>query len=164
NYFRTFPTYDIKGVLLGGALKNVLAIAAGVLEGYGLNHNTRAALITAGIEDMLKFGKVFNARPETFYGLSGMGDLILTTTGELSRNKWFGHEIAKGRSPAEIVANSKSVIEGYQSTLAAELLANKYNLRCRIFNGVYRVLYQGKHPREVIDELMRYSARVVTML
>ena len=77
-----FLTYDVKGVLLGGALKNILAIAGGIIEGLGFNHNTRAAMISRGIAEMLRFGTVYNARPETFYGLSGMGDLILTTTGK----------------------------------------------------------------------------------
>ena len=94
-YFKVFLAYDIKGVLLGGALKNILAIAGGVIEGLGYNHNTRAAMITRGIAEMLRFGKVFNARPETFYGLSGMGDLILTTTSDLSRNKTFGMELPR---------------------------------------------------------------------
>ena len=82
-YFKCMGSYDVKGVLLGGALKNVIAIAGGIIEGLGFNHNTRAAMITRGITEMLRFGQVYNARPETFYGLSGMGDLILTTTGGL---------------------------------------------------------------------------------
>lgn len=158
-YFKPFPTYDIKGVLLGGALKNVLAIAAGVLEGYGLNHNSRAALITAGISDMLHFGVVFNARPETFYGLSGMGDLILTTTGNLSRNKWFGKELAKGRSPLEILESQKSVIEGYQTSKACKLMAEQFHLHCPIFNSVYQVLYQNRGPKEIVDELTNYYSK-----
>jgi glycerol-3-phosphate dehydrogenase (NAD(P)+) len=95
DFFKAVPTTDVKGVLLGGSLKNVIAIAGGILEGLGYNHNTRAALITRGIVEMLRFGSVFGARPETFYGPSGMGDLILTTTGELSRNKSFGLESPK---------------------------------------------------------------------
>jgi glycerol-3-phosphate dehydrogenase (NAD(P)+) len=154
DFFKAVPTTDVKGVLLGGSLKNVIAIAGGILEGLGYNHNTRAALITRGIVEMLRFGTVFNARPETFYGPSGMGDLILTTTGELSRNKSFGIELAKGRRPEEIIASSKSVVEGYKTTKAAYFLAKKMNIRARIFSGLYTVLYEDADPRKVVYELM----------
>ncbi|EQC50337.1 NAD-dependent glycerol-3-phosphate dehydrogenase C-terminal domain protein [Bacteriovorax sp. BSW11_IV] len=153
-YFKALPSYDVKGVLLGGALKNVIAIAGGVVEGLGYNHNTRAALITRGIVEMLRFGKVFNARPETFYGLSGMGDLILTTTGELSRNKQFGLEIAKGRSASEIISSQRTVVEGYKTTQAAHLISEKYDIRAQIFNGLYEVLYEDHNPGDVIKKLM----------
>jgi glycerol-3-phosphate dehydrogenase (NAD(P)+) len=154
DFFKAVPTTDVKGVLLGGSLKNVIAIAGGIMEGLGYNHNTRAALITQGIVEMLRFGNVFGARPETFYGPSGMGDLILTTTGELSRNKSFGIEIAKGRKAEEIIAHTKSVVEGYKTTKAAYLLAQKMNIRARIFTGLYQVLYQGADPKEVIQSIM----------
>ncbi|MCK5882582.1 MAG: NAD(P)-dependent glycerol-3-phosphate dehydrogenase [Bacteriovoracaceae bacterium] len=153
-YFKTFPSYDVKGVLLGGALKNVLAIAGGILEGLGYNHNTRAAMITRGIAEMLRFGKVFNARPETFYGLSGMGDLILTTTGELSRNKSFGIELAKGRSPEEIIASQRTIVEGHKTAKAVHLLSERYDIKARIFNGIFSVLYEERSPRDVISEIM----------
>ena len=153
-YFKAFPTYDIKGVLLGGALKNILAIAGGILEGMGYNHNTRAAMITRGITEMLRFGKVFNARPETFYSFSGMGDLILTTTSSLSRNKTFGLEIAKGRKPSEIIASQRSVVEGYKTTKAAHQLAQEYHIRTRLFDGIYQILYNDVAPQEVIKKLM----------
>ncbi|MFX3675455.1 MAG: NAD(P)H-dependent glycerol-3-phosphate dehydrogenase [bacterium] len=159
SYFKALPSYDVKGVLLGGALKNVLAIAGGIVEGLGFNHNTRAAMITRGIAEMLRFGKVFNARPETFYGLSGMGDLILTTTGELSRNKTFGIEIAKGRKAKEIIASQRSVVEGYKTTMAVHLLSQKYDVRARIFGGVYQVLYENMEPRMVIEGLMQSPSR-----
>ena len=155
SFFKAMPTTDVKGVLLGGALKNVIAIAGGIMEGLGYNHNTRAALITRGIVEMLRFGKVFGARPETFYGPSGMGDLILTTTGELSRNKSFGIEIAKGRSPEEIIRSQRSVVEGYKTTKAAFLIAQKHDIRARIFSGLYMVLYQNLDPKAVLEELMK---------
>lgn len=154
DFFKAVPTTDVKGVLLGGSLKNVIAIAGGIMEGLGYNHNTRAALITRGIVEMLRFGAVFGAKAETFYGPSGMGDLILTTTGELSRNKSFGIEIAKGRKPEEVIASSKSVVEGYKTTKAAYLLAKKMNIRARIFSGLYEVLYEGADPKEVVQQLM----------
>jgi len=154
NYFKAFPTYDIKGVLLGGALKNILAIAGGILEGLGYNHNTRAAMITRGITEMLRFGKVFNARPETFYSFAGMGDLILTTTSSLSRNKTFGLEIAKGRSPREVIEGQRSVVEGYKTTKAAYKLARDFNIKASLFTGIYEILYNNVRPEEVLNSLM----------
>jgi len=158
-YFKVFCTYDVKGVLLGGALKNILAIAGGIIEGLGYNHNTRAAMITRGIAEMLRFGKVFNARPETFYGLSGMGDLILTTTGDLSRNKLFGLEIAKGRKAEDIIKSQRYTVEGYKTTRAANALAERYDIRARIFHGLYLVLYESASPKEVIGEMMNLPTR-----
>ena len=159
NYFKLLLSYDVKGVLLGGALKNILAIAGGIIEGYGYNHNTRAAMITRGIAEMLKFGKVYNARPETFYGLSGMGDLILTTTGGLSRNKQFGLEISKGRSAEEIINSQRTVVEGYKTTKAAFLVSKKYDIRASLFNGVHSVLYNNQDAKEVIESLMNVPSR-----
>lgn len=159
HYFKVFMTYDVKGVLLGGALKNILAIAGGIIEGLGYNHNTRAAMITRGIAEMLRFGKVFNARPETFYGLAGMGDLILTTTGGLSRNKVFGGEIAKGRTAREIIESQRSVVEGYKTAFAAHKLAKKYDIRARIFSGIYQVLYKDADVKELIEQLMKLPAK-----
>lgn len=159
NYFKALPNYDIKGVLLGGALKNVLAIAGGIVEGLGFNHNTRAAMITRAIAEMLRFGKVFNARPETFYGLSGMGDLILTTTGETSRNKQFGLELARGRSPEDIINSQRTVVEGHKTAKAAYLLAQKYDIHASIFKGAYQVLYEGADPQNVIKTIMATPTR-----
>lgn len=159
SFFKVLASYDVKGVLLGGALKNILAIAGGVIEGLGYNHNTRAAMITRGIAEMLRFGAVYNARPETFYGLSGMGDLILTTTGELSRNKTFGLEIAKGRKAEEIIRSSRSVVEGYKTAKAAHFISERFEIRAQIFNGVYGVLYEELAPREVITKLMRSPSK-----
>ena len=162
DYFKAMPTYDIKGVLLGGALKNILAIAGGILEGLGFNHNTRAAMITRGINEMLRFGKVFNARPETFYSFAGMGDLILTTTSSLSRNKTFGLEVAQsGKSPIEIINSKRSVVEGYKTTKAAYDLAKKYKVRAPLFVGVYEILYENVDPAEVLKKLMRLPVREV---
>lgn len=158
-YFKCLGSYDVKGVLLGGALKNVIAIAGGVIEGLGYNHNTRAAMITRAIAEMLRFGRVFNARPETFYGLSGMGDLILTTTGGLSRNKNFGIELAKGRSPEEIIKSQRTVVEGYKTAQAAYHLAERYEIRARIFEGVYKVLYEGADARAVIEGMMKVPSK-----
>jgi glycerol-3-phosphate dehydrogenase (NAD(P)+) len=153
-YFKALASYDVKGVLLGGALKNILAIAGGVIEGLGYNHNTRAAMITRGIAEMLRFGAVYNARPETFYGLSGMGDLILTTTGELSRNKNFGLELARGRKALDIIQSQRNVVEGYKTAKAVHFISKRYDIRAQIFNGVYEVLYEDHAPQEVITKIM----------
>ena len=158
-YFKTLACYDIKGVLLGGALKNVLAIGGGIIEGLGFRNNTRAAMITRGIAEMLRFGTIFNARPETFYGLSGMGDLILTTTGELSRNKRLGLEIAKGRKASEVIRELKTTVEGFKTAKAAHALSEKHNIRASIFNGVYDVLYEDVPPHEVLEKLMKTQTR-----
>jgi glycerol-3-phosphate dehydrogenase (NAD(P)+) len=157
--FKILASYDVKGVLLGGALKNILAIAGGIIEGLGYNHNTRAAMITRGIAEMLRFGRIYNARPETFYGLSGMGDLILTTTGDLSRNKTFGLELAKGRKAEEIIKSQRSVVEGYKTTKAVHLLIKKYDIQAKIFNGVHEVLYEDHEPRIVISNIMKSQTR-----
>lgn len=158
-YFKALASYDVKGVLLGGALKNILAIAGGVIEGLGYNHNTRAAMITRGIAEMLRFGAVYNARPETFYGLSGMGDLILTTTGDLSRNKTFGLELAKGRRPEEIIRSQRNVVEGYKTAKAVHFISKRFDIRASIFNGVYEVLYENQPPKEVITKIMGSSTK-----
>ncbi|HAZ14366.1 MAG: hypothetical protein A2X86_19250 [Bdellovibrionales bacterium GWA2_49_15] len=158
-YFKVFCTYDVKGVLLGGALKNILAIAGGVIEGLGYNHNTRAAMITRGIAEMLRFGQVYNARPETFYGLSGMGDLILTSTGDLSRNKLFGLEIAKGRNAEEVIKSQRYTVEGYKTTRAVHALGERYQIRARIVNGLYQVLFEGANPADIIAKMMQLPDR-----
>ncbi|MBT4791069.1 MAG: NAD(P)-dependent glycerol-3-phosphate dehydrogenase [Halobacteriovoraceae bacterium] len=161
-YFKCMPTYDIKGVLLGGALKNILAIAGGILEGLGYNHNTRAAMITRGINEMLRFGKVFNGRPETFYSFAGMGDLILTTTSSLSRNKTFGVDIAtSGKSPDEIIKSQRSVVEGYKTTKAAYNLAKKYKIKAPLFYGVYQILYKNVDPQDVLKKLMKLPINII---
>jgi glycerol-3-phosphate dehydrogenase (NAD(P)+) len=136
-----------------------LAIAGGVIEGLGYNHNTRAAMITRGIAEMLLFGAVFNAKPETFYGLSGMGDLILTTTGDLSRNKSFGLEIAKGRKPLDIIQSQRTVVEGYKTAKAAHLISVRDHIHAPIFNGVYEALFENQSPKEVIFKLMSSPSR-----
>jgi glycerol-3-phosphate dehydrogenase (NAD(P)+) len=159
DYFRCLPNYDVKGVLLGGALKNSLAIGVGVLEGLGFNDNTRAAFITRGINEMLRFGKVFNARPETFYGLSGMGDLILTTTGGLSRNKQFGLELASGRKADDILKEQRTVVEGYRTAKAAKLLASRYHIRTTLFDGIYDIMYHDLEPRVLIAQIMSLPTR-----
>jgi len=158
-YFKVIPCFDVRGVLLGGALKNLMAICGGIVEGLGFGHNTIAAMITMGITEMLRFGVVYNARPETFYGLSGMGDIILSVTGHLSRNKQFGFEIASGGNPKEIINSHRFTVEGYKTTKAAYFLAEKYKIRARLTTGLYNVLYKYKDPMEEIEKLMKLPSR-----
>ena len=159
NYFKVLGSEDIKGVLLGGALKNVMAIAGGIIEGLGYSTNTRAAMLTVGIAEMLKFAPLYGAKPETFYGLSGMGDLILTTTGGLSRNKRYGLELAMGGNPARIHSQQKGVVEGYQTTRAVHTISQENNIQTHIFKGIYRVIFDQENPRNVIEELMALPFR-----
>ena len=154
-YFKVLGSGDIKGVLLGGALKNVIAIAGGIIEGLGYSTNTRAAMITRGISEMLKFAPVFEAKAETFYGLSGMGDLILTTTGGLSRNKRFGLELAVGGGdPFDVQMKQKGVVEGYHTAQAVNVISGEHDIKTHIFDGVHRVVFKDENPRNVIEELM----------
>lgn len=159
-FFKAFYSYDVKGVLIGGALKNVLAIGCGLLEGLGFEANTNAVMLTRGIHEMLRFGLIYNARPETFYGLSGMGDLILTTTGNKSRNKQFGRAVGEGQSPQQLIKNASQVVEGYKTTAASYALIEKFEIRAQIFCGIYDVLYTDKKPKEVIFELMAVPSKL----
>ena len=162
NYFKVLGSDDIKGVLLGGALKNVIAIAGGIIEGLGYSTNTRAAMITRGIAEMLKFAPLYDAKPETFYGLSGMGDLILTTSGGLSRNKRYGLELALGGDPFKTLHRQGGVVEGYETTQAVDVISEVYGVQTYIFKGVYRVIFKEENPRKVIDELMSLPFRFET--
>ncbi len=155
SYLKCVTTSDLKGVLVGGALKNVLAIGSGIIEGLGPSHNTRAALLTQGIDEMLRFGEIFGAQKETFYGPSGMGDLILSTTGEMGRNKSFGLEIGRGANPEILMQSKRSVVEGYGTTMATHKLCQDHGICAPILNGVYEILYKGKHPSSLLEALLQ---------
>jgi glycerol-3-phosphate dehydrogenase (NAD(P)+) len=152
-FFLTFIHHDIVGVELGGAVKNVMALATGMVEGYGLGHNTRAALITRGLYEMIKLGKVFGADPLTFAGLAGMGDLILTCTGGLSRNRSVGMELGKGRALDEILQNMRMVAEGIPTAKAVHQLAQQNRVNAPICAAVYKILYEGNAIAEAIRDL-----------
>jgi glycerol-3-phosphate dehydrogenase (NAD(P)+) len=152
--FRVYSHDDVVGVELAGALKNVIAIAAGILEGLGLGHNPRAALITRGLAEITRLGVALGARPPTFAGLAGMGDLILTTTGNLSRNRALGVAIAQGQSLAEYRATHRSVAEGANTSKAGAALGAKTGVELPIIEKVGEVLFNGKAAREGIAELM----------
>lgn len=153
-YFRVYTSTDVVGVELGGALKNVIAIAAGILEGMGLGHNPQAALITRGLAEMTRLGEALGADPATFAGLAGMGDLILTATGALSRNRSLGVEIGRGRPPNEVRRERRTVAEGVNTARAAVALGQRAGVELPIAAAVSQILFDGKAPRQAIADLM----------
>lgn len=154
-FFRTYSSEDILGVEIGGALKNVIAIASGISEGLALGHNTRAALITRGLVEIMRLGCFLGADPRTFAGLSGLGDLVLTCTSNLSRNYRVGVSIGKGQRLGEVLKNMKMVAEGVNTTKAAFTLSSESNIEMPIVQEIYQVLFNNKSPREAVKDLMR---------
>lgn len=157
-YFKVFTTTDVIGLQLGGALKNVIALAVGGADGLGFGFNTRAALISRGLAEINRLGKVLGANPETFAGLSGLGDLVLTSTGALSRNRTVGYQIGLGKKLDDILKEMKMVAEGVETTRAAYYLAKKHGVRMPIVSEVFSVLFHGKDPREAVNNLMERTA------
>jgi glycerol-3-phosphate dehydrogenase (NAD(P)+) len=153
-YFRVYTNDDIIGVELGGAMKNVIAIAAGIADGLGFGHNTRAALITRGLAEMTRLGVALQAKPATFAGLAGMGDLVLTCTGDLSRNRSVGIKLGKGRQLADILQEMVMVAEGVKTTESTHQLAQRLGVELPITAKVYEVLYENKPARQGVMELM----------
>ncbi len=153
-YFRVYTSYDVVGVELGGALKNVIAIAAGALEGIGAGNNIQAALITRGIAEMTRLGIKRGANPLTFAGLTGMGDLILTCTGALSRNRSVGLRLGKGETVQEILKGMDQVAEGVETSRSAYMLARREGVELPIMEQVYQVLHEGKSIRQAIQDIM----------
>jgi glycerol-3-phosphate dehydrogenase (NAD(P)+) len=152
--FRVYTNSDVVGTELGGALKNVIALAAGVADGLGFGYNSRAALITRGLAEMSRIGLALGADPKTFAGLAGMGDLVLTCTGDLSRNRSVGIEIGRGRQLDAILSEMTMVAEGVKTTLSAYQLARKLNVETPIIDQTYQILYEGKDARTAVSELM----------
>jgi glycerol-3-phosphate dehydrogenase (NAD(P)+) len=157
--FRVYTNDDVIGVELGGALKNVIAVATGIAEGLGMGFNARAALITRGLAEMTRLGVAMGASPLTFAGLAGMGDLVLTCTGALSRNRSLGVEIARGVSLDEALATRHTVAEGVMTTHSARALAAREGIEMPIVSAVYRILFEHQPPRAAIGELMRRELR-----
>jgi glycerol-3-phosphate dehydrogenase (NAD(P)+) len=153
-YFRVYTNPDVIGVELAGSLKNVVAIAAGVLEGMGYGHNTTAALLTRGLAEMARLGVAMGGNLSTFSGLAGMGDLVLTCTGGLSRNRTLGVRLGRGETLSSIMSGMKTVAEGVKTTKAAHDLAKKHNIEMPIVDEVYQLLYEGKDPKRAIRDLM----------
>ncbi len=153
-FFRVYTSKDPVGVEVGGAMKNVLAIAAGACDGLGLGTNARAALVTRGLSEMARLGVALGGDPLTFMGLSGVGDLILTTTGALSRNRSLGLKVAEGLDPAQYLASQRTVAEGYLTAKAAWQLAQKHGVDVPITEMVYRVLHEGMPLLDAMKALM----------
>lgn len=152
--FRVYSSNDVIGVELGGALKNVIAIAAGTVDGLGFGHNSRAGLITRGLAEIGRVAARRGANPLTLAGLSGMGDLVLTCTGELSRNRTVGYELGKGRKLGEILTSLGQVAEGVKTAKSAYDLSHKLNVEMPITHEVYKVLYEDKSPRQAVVDIM----------
>jgi glycerol-3-phosphate dehydrogenase (NAD(P)+) len=153
-YFRVYTAHDVIGVELGGALKNVIAVAAGMAVGLGLGHNALAALITRGLAEMARLGGALGADPITFSGLAGMGDLILTCTGDLSRNRTVGVQLAQGRALSEILGSTNTVAEGVDTARSAHALALRQGIEMPIVSQVHAVLFEGVPVREAVETLM----------
>jgi len=151
---RVYTSDDLAGVEFGGCLKNIYAIAAGCSDGLKLGDNTKAALLTRALAEMVRVGAALGARTETFYGLSGFGDLVATCHGGWSRNRQFGHQLGEGRRAADLIAHRKTVVEGYQTTASfAELCAQK-NIDAPILREVRAILFEDKHPAAALTALM----------
>ncbi len=155
DYFRVYTNSDVIGVELGGALKNVIALAAGVAAGLGLAHNTRAALLTRGLAEMTRLGLAMGARASTFSGLAGMGDLVLTCTGELSRNRTVGFRLGQGEPLESILEDMTAVAEGVKTVQAVRDLAGKHGVEMPIAAEVYGMLVIGTEPRQALRTLMQ---------
>jgi glycerol-3-phosphate dehydrogenase (NAD(P)+) len=158
-YFRVYTSDDVVGVQLGGALKNVIAVAAGILVGLELGHNSQAALITRGLAEMARLGTKMGADPLTFAGLAGLGDLILTATGELSRNRSLGIELGQGRALKDILAERRTVAEGVNTVRAAVELAEREGVELPIAREVQCILFEGKDPRQAVSALMERALK-----
>ena len=157
--FRVYTNPDVIGVELGGALKNVMAVATGIVEGVGLGFNSRAALITRGLHEMTRLGVALGADAATFAGLAGVGDLVLTCTGSLSRNRALGLEIGRGSSLRDALAGKETVAEGVPTTASALELAAKHDVDMPIVQMVYRILFEGQVARDAVPVLMARELR-----
>jgi glycerol-3-phosphate dehydrogenase (NAD(P)+) len=156
---RIYTSSDVIGVELAGALKNVIAIASGISDALSFGDNTRAALITRGMAEITRLGMACGAHKETFLGLAGIGDLFLTCTGKLSRNRYVGYELGSGRPLPEILSGLKMVAEGISTTLSARRMARRKRVEMPISEQVYQVLYKNKSPRQALNDLMSRKLR-----
>lgn len=162
--FRVYTGTDLLGAQLGGALKNVMAIAAGVVDGLGLGLNARAALITRGLAEIIRLGLALGGDIHTLYGLSGLGDLVLTCTGTLSRNHMVGLKLGQGQSLDAIQQDTRTVAEGVRTTCAAVDLATHLQVDMPIAQSVHAILFQGKSPQQVVTDLMTRAAKEEAVL
>ena len=152
---RVYLSTDVRGTELGGILKNIYAIASGLCDGLKLGDNAKAALLTRSLSEMVRLGQVLGGERETFWGLSGFGDLVATCSGAWSRNRTFGEQIAQGETPEAIINNQKTVVEGYRTTRYIHQLCEQKALDAPILNQIYAVLYDGKDPLHALQSLMR---------
>ncbi len=157
--FRVYTSDDVTGIELGGALKNVIAVAVGVSDGMGFGDNTRAALITRGLSEMTRLGCALGAQASTFYGLSGMGDLIVTCTSQLSRNRSVGERIGKGESIEQLLGDMKQAVEGVWNCKSALELARKMKVDVPITEQVYAIVHENKNPSEAVQDLLSREIR-----
>jgi len=158
-FFRVYTQEDVLGVELGGAVKNVIAIAAGVCDGLGFGDNSRAALITRGLAEMIRLGIAMGARIDTFSGLAGVGDLIVTTTSRHSRNRNFGELLARGRSVKQALDEIGMVVEGVNTAHSVMALGEKYNVAMPISRETYRIIYEGKKPEDAVRDLLERAPK-----
>lgn len=158
--FRVYASQDLVGTQLGGALKNVIAVGAGVSDGLGFGHNARAALITRGLAEITRLAVSMGANPHTLAGLSGMGDLVLTCTGDLSRNRTVGLKIGRGGTLDEITSGMSMVAEGVKTARSAYELGRKVGVELPITEQVFRILYEGKEPSQAVRDLMTRTLKV----
>jgi len=163
NHFRAYTSDDVVGVEVGGAVKNILAIAAGIADGLGFGANTRAALVTRGLAEMMRLGVVLGGRRETFMGLAGLGDLVLTCTDDQSRNRRVGLALARGQSVAEACAGVGQVAEGVHAAREVRGLAHKHGVEMPITEQVCRVLYEGLAPRAAVQTLLQREQKAETL-
>jgi len=152
--FRIYLNYDIRGVEIGGSVKNIMAIAAGIVDGAELGDNAIAALVTRGLHEMKRLGLKLGASPNTFSGLAGMGDLIVTCTSQHSRNRFVGYHIGKGKKPDEIISGMNMVAEGIKTTKSVFEWSNKLGIEMPITDAVYQVLFENANPKEMLYDLM----------
>ena len=157
---RVYTNTDVVGVELGGALKNIVAIAAGICDGLGFGTNAKAALLTRGLAEMVRLGEAMGAKRETFYGLSGIGDLTTTCISQYSRNRWFGEEMGRGKKMGDVLKETEMVIEGVATAKSAYGLARRHKVEMPITEEIYKVLYENKGPRVAVHDLMTRSPKM----
>jgi glycerol-3-phosphate dehydrogenase (NAD(P)+) len=160
NYFRVYTSADVKGTEIGGALKNVIAIAAGISDGAGFGDNTKAAIMTRGINEIMRLGLKFKAHKETFFGLSGIGDLIVTCSSKYSRNRYVGEQIGSGKKLSLILKEMKMVAEGVATTQSAYELSRIHKIEMPIVNQVYQILFKNKSPYLATKSLMERTLKI----
>jgi len=158
-YFRVYTNRDLVGVEIAGATKNVIAIAAGILDGLEAGDNAKAALVSRGLSEITRLGAAVGACPETFAGIAGVGDLVTTCISPVGRNRSFGEAVGQGRTIEEALAATESVVEGVATTASVVELARRHDVEMPITQAVYDVLFQAAHPREAVNRLMTRPLR-----